>query len=194
MTRVGVLSLQGDVGEHTAMLESLGADVIKVRTTEQLDVIDALVMPGGESTAIAHLLTTSGMKDALALKLKEELPVLGTCAGLILLAREVLDGRSDQWSYGALDASVRRNGYGRQIASFETELEVQGIGRVPGIFIRAPRIDAVGAEVEVLATYDRGTGEGEHPVFVRQGAVWGLSFHPELSSDTRVHELFLKSL
>ena len=194
MTRVGVLSLQGDVGEHTAMLESLGADVVKVRTTEQLDVIDALVMPGGESTAIAHLLTTSGMKDALALKLKEELPVLGTCAGLILLAREVLDGRSDQWSYGALDASVRRNGYGRQIASFETELEVQGVGRVPGIFIRAPRIDAVGADVEVLATYDRGTGEGEHPVFVRQGAVWGLSFHPELSSDTRVHELFLKSL
>ena len=194
MTRVGVLSLQGDVGEHTAMLESLGADVVKVRTTEQLDVIDALVMPGGESTAIAHLLTTSGMKDALALKLKEEMPVLGTCAGLILLAREVLDGRSDQWSYGALDASVRRNGYGRQIASFETELEVQGVGRVPGIFIRAPRIDAVGADVEVLATYDRGTGEGEHPVFVRQGAVWGLSFHPELSSDTRVHELFLKSL
>jgi len=194
MTRVGVLSLQGDVGEHTAMLESLGADVVKVRTTEQLDVIDALVMPGGESTAIAHLLITSGMKDALALKLKEEMPVLGTCAGLILLAREVLDGRSDQWSYGALDASVRRNGYGRQIASFETELEVQGVGRVPGIFIRAPRIDAVGADVEVLATYDRGTGEGEHPVFVRQGAVWGLSFHPELSSDTRVHELFLKSL
>jgi pyridoxal 5'-phosphate synthase pdxT subunit len=194
MTRVGVLSLQGDVGEHTAMLESLGAEVVKVRTAEQLDTLDALVLPGGESTTIAHLLTTSGMKDALALKLKEELPVMGTCAGLILLAREVLDGRSDQWSYGVLDASVRRNGYGRQIASFETELEVKGVGRVPGIFIRAPRIDAVGDEVEVLALYDRGNGEGEHPVLVRQGPVWGLSFHPELSNDARVHELFLKSL
>ena len=194
MTRVGVLSLQGDVGEHTAMLESLGAEVVKVRTAEQLDTLDALVLPGGESTAIAHLLTTSGMKDALALKLKEEMPVMGTCAGLILLAREILDGRSDQWSYGVLDASVRRNGYGRQIASFETELEVTGVGRVPGIFIRAPRIDAVGDEVEVLALYDRGNGEGEHPVLVRQGPVWGLSFHPELSSDARVHELFLKSL
>lgn len=194
MTRVGVLSLQGDVGEHTAMLSSLGADVVKVRTAEQLDAIDALVLPGGESTAIAHLLTTSGLKEALALKLKEELPVLGTCAGLILLAREVLDGRSDQWSYGVLDASVRRNGYGRQIASFETELDVDGVGRVPGIFIRAPRIDAVGSEVEVLAVYDRGDAEGVHPVFVRQGSVWGLSFHPELSSDSRVHELFLKSL
>ncbi|HTT59900.1 MAG TPA: pyridoxal 5'-phosphate synthase glutaminase subunit PdxT [Acidimicrobiales bacterium] len=194
MRRVGVLSLQGDVGEHAAMLASLGAEVIKVRTPEQLDSLDALVLPGGESTAIAHLLVTSGMKDALALKLKEELPVMGTCAGLILLAREVLDGRSDQWSYGVLDVSVRRNGYGRQIASFETELEVAGVGRVAGIFIRAPRIEAVGDEVEVLALYDRGNGEGEHPVLVRQGPIWGLSFHPELSSDPRVHELFLTSL
>jgi pyridoxal 5'-phosphate synthase pdxT subunit len=194
MKRVGVLSLQGDVGEHVAMLESLGADVVKVRTREALDSVDALVLPGGESTTIAHLLQTSGLSDPLALKLKEEMPVLGTCAGLILLSEEILDGRSDQWSYGALSVSVRRNGYGRQIASFESELEVKGVGTVPGIFIRAPRIEKVGADVDILATLDHGDGAGEHPVLVRQGHVWGLSFHPELSSDTRVHELFLNSL
>jgi 5'-phosphate synthase pdxT subunit len=194
MKRVGVLSLQGDVSEHAAMLNALGCDVVKVRTLEQLDSVDALVLPGGESTTIAHLLVTSGLSDALAVKLKEEMPVLGTCAGLILLSSEILDGRSDQWSYGALSVSVRRNGYGRQIASFESELDVKGLGRVPGIFIRAPRIERVGDDVEVLATLDHGDGAGEHPVMVRQGHVWALSFHPELSSDTRVHELFLNSL
>jgi pyridoxal 5'-phosphate synthase pdxT subunit len=194
MKRVGVLSLQGDVGEHVAMLSALGADVVKVRTLEALDSVDALVLPGGESTTIAHLLQTSGLRDPLALKLKEEMPVLGTCAGLILLSEEILDGRSDQWSYGALSVSVRRNGYGRQIASFESDLEVKGVGTVPGIFIRAPRIERVGADVEVLATLDHEDGAGEHPVVVRQGHVWGLSFHPELSRDTRVHELFLNSL
>lgn len=194
MKRVGVLSLQGDVAEHVAVLSALGAAVIKVRTLDALDGVDALVLPGGESTTIAHLLQTSGLRDALALKLKEEMPVLGTCAGLILLSEEILDGRSDQWSYGALSVSVRRNGYGRQIASFESELDVQGVGKVPGIFIRAPRIERVSEEVEVLATLDHADGAGEHPVLVRQGHVWGLSFHPELSSDTRVHELFLNSL
>ena len=114
-------------------------------------------------------------------KLKEEMPVFGTCAGLILLSDEILDGRSDQWSYGALSVSVRRNGYGRQIASFESELDVKGVGRVPGVFIRAPRIEKVGEDVDVLATLDHGDGAGEHPVLVRQGHVWGLSFHPELS-------------
>ncbi|MGH3733653.1 MAG: pyridoxal 5'-phosphate synthase glutaminase subunit PdxT [Acidimicrobiales bacterium] len=194
MTRVGVLSLQGDVGEHVAMLSALGCDVVRVRTREALENVDALVLPGGESTTIARLLVTSGLNDALALKLKDEMPVLGTCAGLILLSAKVLDGRSDQWSYGALAVSVRRNGYGRQIASFESELDVKDVGPVPGIFIRAPRIERVSADVEVLATLDHGDGAGEHPVFVRQGHVWGLSFHPELSGDGRVHELFLKSL
>jgi 5'-phosphate synthase pdxT subunit len=194
MKRVGVLSLQGDVSEHMAMLGGLGCEALKVRTLEQLDSVDALVLPGGESTAIARLLVTSGLSDALALKLKEEMPVLGTCAGLILLSSEVLDGRSDQWSYGALDVAVRRNGYGRQIASFESELEVKGVGPVPGIFIRAPRIERVGEDVEVLATLDHGDGAGEHAVLVRQANAWGLSFHPELSSDASVHELFLKSL
>lgn len=194
MKRVGVLALQGDVGEHVTMLESLGSVVVKVRTREQLDSVDALVLPGGESTTIAHLLATSDLRDVLGGKLEEGLPVFGTCAGLILLSSEVLDGRKDQWSYGALSLSLRRNGYGRQIASFESPIEVRGVGWVPGVFIRAPRIVAWGDDVEVLATLDHGDGRGEHPVFVRQNHVWGASFHPELTGDARLHRLFVDSL
>jgi len=190
--RVGVLALQGDVGEHVAALTSLGADVVKVRTPEQLESVDALVLPGGESTTIAHLLETSGLKDELGARLKDEMPVFGTCAGLILLSDDVLDGRSDQWSYGALSVGVRRNGYGRQIASFETPLDVKGLGEVSGVFIRAPKIEHWSEEVDVLATLNH--GDGEHPVLVRQGHVWGASFHPELTSDHRLHQLFLDSM
>jgi 5'-phosphate synthase pdxT subunit len=192
--RVGVLSLQGDVGEHVSMLESLGSEVVKVRTIEQLKSVDGLVLPGGESTAIAHLLETSGLKDVLGTKLQQGLPVFGTCAGLILLSTTVLDGRSDQWSYAALSLSVRRNGYGRQIASFESTLDVKGVGNVAGVFIRAPRIETYDDDVEVLATLDHGDVTGEHPVFVRQNQVWGASFHPELTGDARLHQLFLDSL
>jgi pyridoxal 5'-phosphate synthase pdxT subunit len=194
MKRVGVLSLQGDVGEHVRALEQLDCEVVKVRTVEQLEIVDGLILPGGESTTIAHLLTTSGLSDVLGMRLKEEMPVFGTCAGLILLSEQVLGGRSDQWTYGVLEASVRRNGYGRQIASFEAPLEVKGVGTVPGVFIRAPKIEHVSDDVEVLATYDQDNGEGPHPVLVRQGHVWGASFHPELTSDTRLHRLFLNSL
>jgi 5'-phosphate synthase pdxT subunit len=190
--RVGVLALQGDVGEHVATLESLGADVVKVRTVEQLDGVEALILPGGESTTIAHLLATSGLKDELGARLKDEMPVFGTCAGLILLSDEVLDGRADQWSYGALAVAVRRNGYGRQIASFETNLDVQGLGEVPGVFIRAPKIERWTDDVEVLAFLDH--GDGEHPVLIRHGHVWGASFHPELTGDSRLHGLFLDSI
>lgn len=193
MKRVGVLSLQGDVGEHVSMLEALGVEVTKVRTLEQLNGVDALVLPGGESTTIARLLTTSGLRGALGEMINEGLAVLGTCAGLILLSREVLDGRSDQWSYGALAVSLRRNGYGRQIASFESSIEVKGVGTVPGVFIRAPKIEWCSDDVEVLATLDH-DGSGEHPVLVRQGSVWGASFHPELTGDARVHRLFVDSL
>lgn len=192
MRRVGVLSLQGDVGEHVSMLESLDVEVVKVRTPQQLSSVEALIVPGGESTTIAHLLVTSGLKDELGQKIKEGLPVFGTCAGLILLSTEVLDGRRDQWSYSALAVSVRRNGYGRQIASFETPLEVTGLGEVAGVFIRAPKIEHVGDDVEVLATHDH--GDGVHAVLVRQGQVWGASFHPELARDNRVHGLFLDSI
>ena len=192
MKRVGVLALQGDVDEHVAMLNGVGAEATKVRTLEQLNSVDALVLPGGESTTIAHLLVTSGLRDALALRLDEGLSVFGTCAGLILLSSDVLDGRADQWSYGALKLSVRRNGYGRQIASFESMLNVKGVGDVPGVFIRAPKIESYSDDVEVLASLDH--GDGEHPVLVRQKNVWGASFHPELTGDARIHQLFVNSL
>ena len=189
--RVGVLALQGDVREHTAVLESAGADPVAVRRPADLGALDALVIPGGESTAILHLLTTSGLRVPVGEALAGGLPVLGTCAGLIVLADKVVDGRSDQWSYELIDVGVRRNGYGRQVASFETDVDVAGVGAVRGVFIRAPRIESWGGDVEVLATIDR--GDGEHPVLVRQGSVWGASFHPELAGDDRVHRLFLAS-
>ncbi len=190
--RVGVLALQGDVREHVAMLHEVGVTATTVQRPEQLDNLDGLIMPGGESTAIAHLLGTSGLREPLAQRMAQGLAILGTCAGLILLSTTVIDGRLDQWSYAALDVAVRRNGYGRQTASFETELDVVGVGMVPGVFIRAPRIDSVGPGVDVLARHDH--GDGLHPVLVRQGAVWGASFHPELTKDTRVHRLFLDSI
>lgn len=192
MARVGVLALQGDVREHLSMLEGVGADVVAVRSSEQLEEIDGLVMPGGESTTIAYLLTTSGIRPVLEKKIEDGLPVFGTCAGLILLAHEILDGRSDQWSFDVLDLSVRRNGYGRQIASFESPVEVKGVGEVPGVFIRAPKIETWSDDLDVVAWHDH--GDGEHPVLVRQGNVWGCAFHPELTNDDRVHRLFVDAL
>lgn len=192
MPRVGVLALQGDVREHTSMLEEIGANVVAVRTPDQLDDLDGLIMPGGESTTIAYLLTTSGVRPALAKRIDDGLSVFGTCAGLILLAHEILDGRSDQWSFDALPLSVRRNGYGRQISSFETNVDVKGVGEVKGVFIRAPKIETWSEELEVLAFHDH--GDGDHPVLVRRGSLWGCSFHPELTNDDRVHRLFVDSL
>ena len=173
------------------MLETLGASVIKVRRASDLDNLDGLIIPGGESTTISHLLDTSGVREPLRDLIVGGLPVLGTCAGLIMLANEVLDGRADQWSFEALDVAVRRNGYGRQIASFETPV-ILGNDVVPGVFIRAPRIERWGEEVEVIAWHDH--GEGPHPVLVRQGAAWGCSFHPELTSNVVLHGLFLDAL
>jgi 5'-phosphate synthase pdxT subunit len=194
VTRVGVLALQGDVREHLAMLDGVGADAVEVRSIEELDDLDGLVMPGGESTTIAYLLTTSGLRPVLAKLLDDGLPVFGTCAGLILLAHEILDGRSDQWSFDVLPLAVRRNGYGRQIASFESAVTVEGVGEVPGVFIRAPKIETWSDDLEVVAWHDHGDGDGEHPVLVRQGNVWGCSFHPELTSDDRVHRLFVDAI
>ena len=191
MLRVGVLALQGDVREHTAVLESIGTEVVAVRRPEHLKGLDGLVFPGGESTTIARLLTTSEVRPALAEKLLGGFPVFGTCAGLILLSSSILDGRRDQWSFGALPLGVRRNGYGRQIASFETPVDVEGVGTVPGVFIRAPKIETW-SQVTVLAMHDH--GDGDHPVLVRLGSVWGCSFHPELTSDDRIHRLFVESL
>ena len=156
------------------MLRQLGADPVEIRKPEQLDDVDGLVIPGGESTAIMRLLRIYGLEDALR---EFARPVFGTCAGMILLDREHL---------GLVDLAVRRNAYGRQVASFETDLELAGGGRVRGVFIRAPRVAEVGPEVEVLAEL------GGEPVLLRQGRFIVASFHPELTDDTRVHELFLE--
>jgi pyridoxal 5'-phosphate synthase pdxT subunit len=188
--RVGVLALQGDVREHRRALAELGCDAVGVRSPADLDAMDAIVLPGGESTTISHLLVTSGLDAPLRERLRGGLPAFGTCAGLVLLAASVTDGRGDQHAFGLLDIEVRRNGYGRQVASFESTCEVAGLGQVPTVFIRAPRITRTGADVEVLATID--VGDGAHPVLVRQGSVLGASFHPELTDDRRVHQLFLE--
>ena len=190
--RVGVLELQGDVREHTRALERLGVSAPQVRLPEDLVNLDALVIPGGESTAIARLLEVSGLREDVANRLREGLPAFGTCAGLILLAEQILDGRSDQWSFSRLDVTVRRNGYGRQTASFEAAVQLRDSVVVPGVFIRAPRIAEVGAEVEVLATHDH--GDGPHAVLVKQGMVWGCSFHPELTEDLTIHRMFVESV
>jgi 5'-phosphate synthase pdxT subunit len=185
--KVGVLALQGAFREHREVLDALGVDAIEVRTPAQLGALDALILPGGESTTMSQLLDSSGVRAPLGALLADGLPVLGTCAGMILLARDVVDGRPDQRSFGAIDVAVRRNAYGRQRDSFETDLHIEGIvgGPFPGVFIRAPRIESVGEQTEVLARHD------DVPVVARQGAVVVTSFHPELSGDLRFHEWFL---
>ena len=185
--KVGVLALQGAFREHREVFEALGVEAIDVRTPEQLGALDALILPGGESTTMSKLLDTSSLRAPVADLLADGLPVLGTCAGMILLARDVVDGRADQASFGAIDVAVRRNAYGRQRDSFEAALDVDGLtgGPFPGVFIRAPRIETVGERVEVLARHD------DVPVLVRQGAIVVASFHPELSGDLRLHEWFL---
>jgi 5'-phosphate synthase pdxT subunit len=186
--KVGVLALQGAFREHREVLDALGVDTVEVRVPQQLDALDALILPGGESTTMSRLLDTSGVRTPLAERLADGLPVFGTCAGMILLAVDVADGRPDQQSFGLVDVTVRRNAYGRQLASFEAPLAVTGLagGDFPGVFIRAPRIDRTGPGVDVLAEHDG------HPVLARQGAAVVASFHPELSGDLRLHEWFLR--
>jgi 5'-phosphate synthase pdxT subunit len=186
---VGVLALQGAFVAHQRALDAVGATTRQVRLPADLDGLDALVMPGGESTTMSRLLSTSGLFDELKARVSDGLPVLGTCAGMILLASEVLDGRADQLSFGAIDISVQRNGYGRQVDSFETDLDVVGFDRpFHAVFIRAPKVVAIGAGVEVLAEYDGA------PVVVRQGRVMVASFHPELTGDARLHARFLQEV
>jgi 5'-phosphate synthase pdxT subunit len=188
---IGVLALQGAFHSHQALLEQLGQSTCQVRTPADLAGVDALVMPGGESTTMSRLLDTSGLFDPLAARLSSGMPAFGTCAGMILLADEILDGRPDQRSFRAIDLTVRRNGYGRQLDSFETDLAVPGLGidaeRFHGVFIRAPKVTRVGPDVEVLA---------EHagvPVLLRRGPITVASFHPELAGDPRLHAQFLDS-
>ena len=186
--KVGVLALQGDVSEHAQALADLGAEPVEVRTPEDLSGVDRLILPGGESTTMSKLLESSGLFDPIAARLDEGMPVFGTCAGMILLADVVLDGRPDQRSFGVIDIAVRRNAFGRQVDSFETDLEVHGMGLVPAVFIRAPYVERIGHDVEVMARVE------DHPVLCREGHVLVAAFHPELSGDLRLHELFLREV
>ena len=188
--KLGILALQGAVGEHAQVLAELGADTVEVRAPEHLAGIDAIVVPGGESTTMSMLLDSSGLFDPLAERLRDGMPALGTCAGMILLATDVLDGRPDQRSFGVLDVAVRRNAFGRQVDSFEADLDVTGLasGPFPAVFIRAPVVERTGADVEVLASVDAA------PVLVRSGPVLAAAFHPELSGDLRLHQLFLEGV
>jgi pyridoxal 5'-phosphate synthase pdxT subunit len=175
--RIGVLALQGNFREHATMLRRLGAEAVEVRKPEQLDGLDGLIVPGGESTTFVRLMRLYGLEDAIR---AFQQPVLGTCAGLIVLDRDHL---------GLVDVEVARNAYGRQVSSFEADLELAGEDEpLRGVFIRAPRVTAAGDGVEVLAKLD-----GE-PVLLRQGRFLVATFHPELTDDKRVHELFLESV
>jgi len=188
---VGVLALQGDVREHCRALEQVGAQPVEVRTPAGLDSVVSLVLPGGESTTMSLLLESSGLLEPLRERLATGMPAFGTCAGMILLASEVVDGRADQHALGAIDIGVRRNAFGRQKESFETDLEVDGLdGPLHAVFIRAPVVERVGAGVEVLASVKFPDGSS-HPVVCRQGSVLVAAFHPEISGDLRLHREFL---
>ncbi|MHB1444656.1 MAG: pyridoxal 5'-phosphate synthase glutaminase subunit PdxT [Acidimicrobiales bacterium] len=189
--KVGVLALQGDFREHALALEAAGAEPVEVRLPEHLAGIDAIVLPGGESTTLSMLLDSSGLRPELAGRLDEGMPALGTCAGMILLAARVRDGRPDQAGFGVIDMTVRRNGFGRQLESFECDLEVEGlIGTLAAVFIRAPVVEEVGPSVEILASVTGADGRPS-PVLCRSGRHLVASFHPELSGDVRIHEMFL---
>ena len=187
--RVGVLALQGDFREHLLALEECGVNASIVRRPSELAAVDALVLPGGESTAIANLARSFNMFEPLKTRIAAGMPVYGSCAGMILLADRVLDAAVGQETFGGLDITVRRNAFGRQVDSFETDLEFAGITNPPvrAVFIRAPWVESVGATVEVLATY-------EHAVAVQQGGLLATSFHPELTGDNRIHRYFIESV
>ena len=184
---IGVLALQGAFSAHVEVLGSIGVRSAEVRTTADLARVDALVLPGGESSTMWMLLESSGLAGAVASRIDAGMAVFGTCAGMILLATRILDGREDQSCFGAIDIDVRRNAYGRQVDSFETDLATT-VGDVRGVFIRAPRIERVGAGVEVLAELD-----GE-PVLVRSGNALAAAFHPELSGDGSLHRYFVSTV
>jgi 5'-phosphate synthase pdxT subunit len=187
---IGVLALQGDVREHLAALAAADAAATAVRRPEELAALDGLVIPGGESTTISKLAALFGLTEPLRAAIAGGLPVYGSCAGMIMLADKILDPRSGQETFGGIDMIVRRNAFGRQNESFEAFVDVRGVpgGPVEGVFIRAPWVESVGANTEVLAEY------GGHVVAVRQGSVLATSFHPELTGDHRVHELFVSAV
>ena len=189
---VGVLALQGDTREHLAALREAGAEAVTVRRLVELERVDALVIPGGESTTMSHLLRELDLLEPLRARLADGMPAYGSCAGMILLASEIADagvpGR-EALPLGGIDMTVRRNAFGRQVDSFEDDIDFNGLdGSIHAVFIRAPGVERVGADVEVLA---RAAG---HPVAVRQGRMLATAFHPEVTGDRRVHRLFVESL
>lgn len=185
--KVGVLALQGDFREHLRVLERLGVAGTEVRKPEDLEGVEKLIIPGGESTAISLLMKDDGLDQRVVGLAREGLPIFGTCAGLIILAQELIADQGHEGPLGLIDITVRRNAYGRQLDSFEEELEINGLGKFHGVFIRAPQIVRVGPQVEVLA-YQDGL-----PVMAREGKVLVSSFHPELTDNGRVHRYFLES-
>jgi 5'-phosphate synthase pdxT subunit len=194
---IGVLALQGDVVDHIRALEAAGARAVPVRRASELDAVEGLVIPGGESTTMSKLLQIFDLFDPVKKRLDEGMPAFGSCAGMIMLADEVLDGRPDQRSFGAIPMTVRRNAFGRQVDSFETEIGIEGMDGGPfhAVFIRAPWVERVGDGVAVLGRVDSGGDTGRAPggriVAVRAGACLATSFHPEVTPDARVHEYFV---
>jgi 5'-phosphate synthase pdxT subunit len=180
--KAGVLALQGDFREHAAMFAVCGATPVLVRTAEELSSVECLAIPGGESTTIAKLARRHGLVDPIRRRAAEGMPVIGTCAGMIVMARTVQDGEP---LLALIDMAVRRNAYGRQVDSFESDIEVNGIGPVRGVFIRAPVVEQVGPDVEVLAEL------GGRPIVVRQGNLMAAAFHPEIAGDSRLHRRLL---
>lgn len=185
---IGVLALQGDFREHISTLTSLGVDSIEVRTVSDMEKSTGLIIPGGESTAIQKLAMNFGLLEPIRSAIRDGLPTFGTCAGLIMLADEILDGISGQVGFGGLDISVRRNAFGNQLESFETQLTFEGISgsKIEAAFIRAPIVERVGEGVQILSKLDDG-----RVVAVRNETILGISFHPEISGEKRVHEYFV---
>jgi pyridoxal 5'-phosphate synthase pdxT subunit len=189
---IGVLALQGDVAEHRRVLEGLGADACGVRTEEELARVDGLILPGGESTTIVKLADAFGLADPIRHRIHSGMPVYGSCAGMILLADDLADAADGQRTFGGLDATVRRNAFGRQVDSFESQVAFADWGEpVHAVFIRAPRVERTGPLVEVLARTEDGPGAGSI-VAVRQGGLLATSFHPEITGDTRIHRMFVE--
>ena len=193
--KIGVLALQGDFREHIKSLSDCGVNALAVKTKEEILDIDALVLPGGESTTIAKLARSFVLFDLIKARIAEGMPTYGSCAGMILLADRIEDAIVGQESFGGIDMTVRRNAFGRQVDSFETELKFEGITQpsIKAVFIRAPWVEQVGPNVQVLAEVKNDDGS-VHPVAVRQGNLLATSFHPELTGDNRVHKFFIEQI
>ena len=191
---VGVLALQGDFREHLSALGDCGVTGKLVKTAAEITAIDALIIPGGESTTISKLAKAFGLFDLISKRISEGMPTYGSCAGMILVAKTILDPASDQDTFGGIDMEVRRNAFGRQTESFEVDLDFKTISGAPirGVFIRAPWVESHGSKVEILASVE--ISGVQHPVAVRQGSVLATAFHPELTGDNRVHRYFLEDV